>query len=48
MEQNEAEPTHSVAETDEPVESSAPAPPAPMLGPIGVILAVATFFYFFI
>jgi hypothetical protein len=35
-------------ETDEPVEFYPPVPAAPLLGPLGVILTLATFFYFFL
>jgi hypothetical protein len=35
-------------EADGPVEFYPPVPVAPLLGPVGIVLALATFFYFFL
>lgn len=45
MEQNQAGPE---PEADDPVEFYPPVPAAPILGPAGLILVLATFFYFFL
>jgi hypothetical protein len=45
MEHNQAD---REPEIEDPVEFYPPVPTAPLLGPLGVILTLATFFYFFL